>query len=75
MARFVRPWATIVKVCVDPDVCEGHGKCARAAPAVFELRNDDLSHVLQDDIPESELENVKNAVRMCPRQAIKIIED
>jgi len=64
-----------VKVRVDPDRCEGHGKCATAAPAVFELRDDDLSHVLVDDIPESQRENAKNAVRLCPRQAIEIIEE
>jgi ferredoxin len=64
-----------MKVRVDPDLCEGHGKCEKAAPAVFELRDDDLSYVLMDDIPESERENVKNAVRLCPRQAIEIIEE
>jgi len=64
-----------MKVRVDPDRCEGHGRCATAAPAVFELRNDDLSHVLMDDIAESERENVRNAVRLCPRQAIEITEE
>jgi len=64
-----------MKVRIDPDRCEGHGKCAIAAPAVFELRDDDLSHVLVDDIAESERENVKNAVRLCPRQAIEIIQE
>ncbi len=64
-----------MKVRVDPDLCEGHGKCEKAAPSVFELRDDDLSYVLMDDIPESERENVKNAVRLCPRQAIEVIEE
>ena len=64
-----------MKVRVDPDLCEGHGKCEKAAPAVFELRDDDLSYVLMDDIPESEREKVKNAVRLCPRQAINIIAE
>ncbi len=64
-----------MQVKVDPDLCEGHGKCEKTAPAVFELRDDDLSYVLMDDIPESERENVKNAVRLCPRQAIKVIAE
>ncbi len=64
-----------MKVLVNLDRCEGHGRCAQAAPEVFELRDDDLSHVLMDDIPESELDHVKNAVRLCPRQAIRIIEE
>ncbi|MEX0750519.1 MAG: ferredoxin [Dehalococcoidia bacterium] len=64
-----------MNVRVDPDLCEGHGKCEKAAPAVFELRDDDLSYVLIDHVPEPEHENVKNALRLCPRQAIKIIEE
>jgi ferredoxin len=64
-----------MKVKVDHDACEGHGKCAKAAPAVFELRDDDLSYVLIDEIPESEVERVRTAARMCPRQAIQIIEE
>jgi ferredoxin len=64
-----------MRVRVDPDLCEGHGKCQQQAPAVFELRDDDLSYVLIDEIPESERENVERAVRLCPRQAIAITEE
>lgn len=59
-----------MKVRVDPDRCEGHGKCQSAAPEVFELRDDDQSYVLMADIPESLRENVERAIRLCPRQAI-----
>jgi ferredoxin len=64
-----------MKVRVDPDLCEGHGKCQQQAPAVFELRDDDMSYVLMDEIPESERENVERAIRLCPRQAIAMIEE
>lgn len=60
-----------MKVAVDHDVCEGHGKCQQAAPAVFELRDDDLSYVLMDDVPESLRPDVEKAIRLCPRQAIR----
>ena len=63
-----------MKVAVDHDMCEGHGKCQQAAPGIFELRDDDLSYVLVDEVPESSHEQVRRAVRLCPRQAIKIIE-
>ncbi len=62
----------MMKASVDPDRCEGHGKCQAAAPEVFELREDDLSHVLLDAIPESLREKVERASRLCPRQAITI---
>jgi ferredoxin len=64
-----------MKVRVDPDRCEGHGKCQQQAPAVFELRDDDLSYVLVDDVPEGQRENVERAIRLCPRQAIAIVEE
>ncbi len=59
-----------MKVFVDPDLCEGHGKCQEAAPDVFELRDDDMSHLLVDEIPEGSIENVRKAIKLCPRQAI-----
>lgn len=64
-----------MKVAVDHDMCEGHGKCGKAAPDVFELRADDLSYVLVDRVPEASRENVLRAIRLCPRQAISEIKE
>jgi ferredoxin len=60
-----------MKVQLDHDLCEGHGKCALAAPEVFEFReSEDQSYVKLDDIPEALREKVDRAIRLCPRQAI-----
>lgn len=59
-----------MKVTVDHDRCEGHGKCETAAPEVFRVGDDDLSIVLIDDVPEHLREKVESAIRLCPRQAI-----
>jgi ferredoxin len=59
-----------MKPYVNPDRCEGHGKCEAAAPEVFELRDDDLSHVLIEDVPPALQAKVERAIRLCPRQAI-----
>ena len=64
-----------MRVRVNPDLCEGHGKCQATAPEVFELRDDDLSYVLMDDIPEELREKVEHAIRLCPRQAIDEVTD
>ncbi|MEX1022125.1 MAG: ferredoxin [Dehalococcoidia bacterium] len=58
------------KVQVDELSCEGHGKCAAAAPEVFALDDEDISHVMVDEVPDALLPNVENAIRLCPRQAI-----
>ena len=64
-----------MKVQVNHDRCEGNGKCADAAPGVFELRDDDLSHVLVDDVPAALAEKVERAIRLCPRQAISWVAE
>lgn len=63
-----------MKVQVNHDFCEGHGKCQAAAPEVFELRDDDLSHVLVDEVTEELKPKVERAIRLCPRQAISWVE-
>ena len=59
-----------MRVRVDPDRCEGHGKCEAAAPEVFRVGDDDLSRVLVDEVPEELTAAVERAIRVCPRQAI-----
>jgi ferredoxin len=59
-----------MRVHVDPDRCEGHGKCEAAAPEVFRLGDDDLSQVLVEDVPEALQAKVERAIQLCPRQAI-----
>lgn len=63
-----------MKVTVDHDRCEGHGKCEMAAPEVFELRDDDLSYVKVDDVSAELQSKVERAIRLCPRQAIAWVE-
>ncbi|MGE5596223.1 MAG: ferredoxin [Hyphomicrobiales bacterium] len=64
-----------MKVVVNEDVCEGHAKCQAAAPEVFEVREDDLSHVLIDEVPEELVPKVERAIRVCPRAAISWSQD
>jgi ferredoxin len=63
-----------MRVQVNPDMCEGHGKCEMTAPEVFELGDDDLSRVKLDPVPEDLREKVERAIRLCPRQAISVVE-
>jgi ferredoxin len=60
-----------MRVEVNHDVCEGHGKCVMTAPEVFELRDDDLSYVLVDDVADGLKAKVDRAIRLCPRAAIR----
>jgi ferredoxin len=63
-----------MKVRVDPDRCQGHTLCAMAAPDVFELSEiDGHATAIDTEIPEHLEENVHEAVRSCPEQAITIL--
>jgi len=61
-----------MKVVVDYDVCESNAVCMGIIPEVFEVRDDDFLYVLQENPPEELRAKVEDAVRRCPKQAIKL---
>ena len=63
-----------MRVVVDFDLCESNAVCMGIAPEVFEVRDDDFLYVLQENPPEELRGKVEQAVRSCPKQAIKIEE-
>ncbi len=64
-----------MKAIIDHTLCEGHAKCMDTVPEVFEVRDDDRSYTLVDVIPAELLERVERAVKICPRAAIRLVED
>ncbi len=63
-----------MKAIVDHTLCEGHAKCMDNVPEVFEVREDDRSYTVLDDIPEELRVRVERAVQVCPRAAISLEE-
>ncbi len=61
-----------MRVVVDFDQCESNALCMGIAPEVFEVRDDDLLYVLDENPPEELREKVLAAARSCPKAAIKI---
>ena len=61
-----------MRVIVDFDLCESNALCMAAAPEVFEVRDDDFLYILQEEPPEELRAKVEEAVRRCPKQAIKL---
>ena len=64
-----------MRVVVDFDLCEGHSRCMEAAPEVFEVRDDDKSYVLMERPREALRPKVQQAAKLCPRQAISIVDE
>ena len=61
------------KVRVDRTKCQGYGNCAFAAPNVFVLDQSDRPEYTEL-VDDSELDEVKGAIEICPTQAISIVE-
>ena len=64
-----------MKVLVDYDLCESNALCMKAAPEVFRVNADDQLELLQETPPESLRAQVEEAVRKCPRGALRITGD
>ena len=63
-----------MKVIADRDLCEGHARCVEAAPAVFEIDDDDEMHIIDENPGEDQRRGVEAAVANCPRQALSLRE-
>ncbi|MDP6493197.1 MAG: ferredoxin [Acidimicrobiales bacterium] len=61
-----------MRIVVDYDLCESNAICMAIAPDVFEVRDDDLLHVLNEAPGEDRREKMEEAVQRCPKQAIAI---
>ncbi len=60
-----------MRVVIDSELCNGHGRCVELLPSVFAFDDDDFGTVRGDaELPErSELERV---AALCPELAISI---
>lgn len=63
-----------MRVEVDYGLCESNGVCMGINPEVFDLGDDDVLRILRPEITAETEEDVRQAVRQCPRQALFIVE-
>jgi ferredoxin len=61
-----------MKVLLDTDLCEANALCMEACPEVFRVEEDDTLTLLMQEVPEMHRTALENAVRLCPRQALRI---
>ncbi|MBJ19370.1 MAG: ferredoxin [bacterium] len=61
-----------MKVLVDTDLCEANALCMEACPEVFRVEEDDTLTLLMQEVPEVHRAAMKDAERLCPRQAIRL---
>ncbi len=61
-----------MRIRLDPDACQGHGRCYALAPDLFDA--DELGHcvLLVDEVPPERLDDARNGVENCPEQALRL---
>jgi ferredoxin len=61
-----------LKVEVDHERCQGHGRCYVLAPEVFEPDDDGYGYAISPEIPASLLDAAHKGAGNCPEDAITI---
>lgn len=61
-----------MRVRVDLDRCQGYGNCVGVAPDVFDLSDEGFVELLQEHPSDDRAEDVRQAVQLCPTQAIAV---
>ena len=66
------PWA--MRIVHDKELCSNHGQCVGAAPELFKFADDGSLIVIEPNPPEELREAARDAVDICPVQALSIVE-
>ena len=64
----------MAKVTVNRSTCEGYANCLRAAPAAFDLDEDDLVVLKLAEVGDDDLPRVRQAAYDCPTNSISVTE-
>jgi ferredoxin len=63
-----------MRIVADTDRCVGAGQCVLTDPEVFDQSEDDGTVVVLVDHP-AELDKAREAVHVCPSQALSLADD
>jgi ferredoxin len=59
----------MISINIDMDACQSYGQCVFEAEDIFQL-DDDGNIQYTKEVPDDRLEDIENAVDVCPMQAI-----
>jgi ferredoxin len=64
----------IMRVEVDLDKCTGHGICESIADDVFEVQDDGIVLIHDNERPETDRDRMQQAVTQCPAAALRVTD-
>ena len=62
-----------MKLVIDHLLCQGYASCEAIAPTLFQLDAENLAVVLKAPQTPEEMDQARQAIRACPRQAIRLV--
>lgn len=62
-----------MKLEADRDDCIASGNCVMISDALFDQDDDGIVVVLTEDVPEAEAEHAREAVKICPASALRLV--
>jgi ferredoxin len=64
----------MMRVRVDPEICQGYGQCNSLLPALFEIDDDGAARVLAPEVPAELLKEAAAVAERCPTGAISLVD-
>jgi ferredoxin len=64
----------MMRVEVDLTKCAGHGICESIADDVFEVQDDGIVLVRENERPQSDRDRMQQAVTQCPTAALRLVD-
>lgn len=64
-----------MRIKADTGVCVGAGQCLLTEPTVFDQDDEGIVKLLTTEPGEQVADHVRDAIGLCPSQALSIIED
>lgn len=64
-----------MRIKADKDVCVGSGQCVLTEPDIFDQDDDGIVELLNDQPEGKAAEKAREAVAICPSQALSIAEE
>jgi ferredoxin len=61
-----------VKLIADRDACISSGNCMMVSEQLFDADDDGVVVLLAEDVPESEEDHAREAVRFCPASVLRL---
>jgi ferredoxin len=63
-----------MRIEADRDVCIASGNCVMVAGSVFDQDDDGIVQPLVQEVPDHELDHAREAVRLCPSGALRLVD-